>query len=294
MYWGALKIKKGIEWEEFHNAMNETARTNVESWRPLFDFISTFDSVFTDLIDRSTAIEGERPQDYVALILATRSFRLAIGGLTLAVSGYQDLVPNLLRTIWEINIRLIYMKRDPVKLAMGYLLHSAYEKINGMESGGKYYNETEKRSSYFYENLRINKDYYGYLERIAQNHGLNPKSTRKKYEKMKVAKMCKDLGIKIAYDIAYSHYCGFVHERNLATNYFMKETNNSRVFEAGPVDRFALETSKDTLKHLGMVLEAVADLVEDQQLTEKIKGVLIDLDLADKRVKSGVDKQDIV
>ncbi len=259
-------VKPPYGWKEFHTVMNYMAEINEIKDSQLLDLIKKYDHFVCKLVNRSTSYKSNRPQDYVVCILGARSFRLATGGIYLAVSGYSDLSPNLGRTIWEISLRLINMKSNPVASSLGYLLFSCAEDLSIDEAELKYRTENNLELVYIPDHIKAKKEYFNKLKSEASKKGLNPDKIQKKYGKISIYKICKELGIEKAYKVNYGYDCGHVHERNLTTHTIVKETKGGREFELGPINEACLEGAADILTNLSLALYAAAEIVEDKKL----------------------------
>lgn len=261
-----MTVKPPYGWKEFHPVMNFIAESNEKKGPELLGLVKNYDFFVGKLVNRSTSYISDRPQDYVACILGARSFRLAIGGIHLAVSGYPDLSPNLGRTIWEISLRLFNMKSNPVEASLGYLLYSCSEELSIDQTEFEYRTENNLELGYIAEHIEAKRNYFNKLKSEASSKGLNPDMIQKKYGKLSIYKICQKLGIEKAYKVNYAYDCGHIHERNLTTNYIVKTDEDGRKFELGPINEACLESVADILTNLSLSLSAAAEVVEDKDL----------------------------
>src|SRR2546421_8875326 len=108
-----MDIPSTFTWYQFRHVMGWLAKDYEKRAKPLLDLFREFDDLVGLFTLRELGYGSERPHDGVACTLAVRAFRLTTGAIHLALSGYSDATPNLTRTVWEIGIRLLDMRRDP-------------------------------------------------------------------------------------------------------------------------------------------------------------------------------------
>lgn len=127
-----IELRK-FDWNWYHENLIRCVQNAEPNCQYLLDLIEEFDSVAKGLTERDMSIDSDRPHDYIVPVLAVRSYRLAISAIWNALSGFPDSVPNLIRTIFEIGIRLLDMTDDPVAASLGYLMQGAQEEVSTIQ-----------------------------------------------------------------------------------------------------------------------------------------------------------------
>ena len=260
--------------------MDEFSVLNNENWQPLLDLIRSYDSLTDKVLHRPTSPASDRPQDYVISILVTRSFRLAISGIRLALSGYPDSVPNLDRTIFEISIRLLDIGGNPISGSLGYLIQGSAEEISAMEAELNHRTKTGEVTGNLGVNLESMRKHMSLYESLARRHNLNPRKIQKQHGILNVRNVCKKYGIEKAYFVDYCYYSSHVHEKNVATSEFLKDREGIRQFEFGPIADGCVECVVDVLRNLGMVISIASDILQDKDINRSIRAMRAKLDEA--------------
>lgn len=259
---------KRYEWEWFSRNMSSLAAINGNRWCALVDLVAEADALVARLVDRPLSYAEERPQDYVASILAVRSFRLSTSAIWLAASGYPDSAPNLIRTVWEIGIRLLDLKVSPVAGALGFLLEGEQIKVATMKAESDYRLARGEATGNLDANMQAAREMISSLEAFSLRHGLDPVKIRKSHGRLKFGAICREHGIEKAYFVNYRDMTGYAHESNLASNEFFAASHGRGRFDLGPITYGSLETSVDALTQLALTLSHAVDVIQDPQLVK--------------------------
>lgn len=261
------------EWRHFREVICAFAAKNEKKAAPILEFFGACDRIVGRIVSRPLGIDSDRPQDYVVAILAARAFRLTTGAVFLDLSGYPDLGPNLVRTVWEIGIRLIAMHEDPRQAAYGFLLHSSAEKLAYLEAEIAYRRSSGEALGLLEANLDLRRKHQEEVCNAARKRGMDPVEAQKRFGKLNVRAVCERVGIEKAYKVTFAFYSSFVHEKNAATHEFLESDRGVARFELGPLVETPLAGTFDALKTLFLVLGFAADLLEDSALSRETKGL---------------------
>jgi hypothetical protein len=255
-----MRQDPAVDWDRLRATMERLEAEAEEECAALLQLVLPLDRLTVRLVARETSPASDRPQDYVACVLATRSFRLAIASLHLAMSGYPDVGPNLYRTLWEIVVRLAHIESHPVHGALGYLLQGADEQVSAAradaDDGGP---EGDAHVA------RCEERYAGHVE-SARALGLDAEEIRRRHGKLNFRDVCKEHGIERSYLVNFVWSSGYVHEKNLATAEFVWSSGDERFFELGPIRSARAEAMADALGMLIQALGLSASIVGDESV----------------------------
>jgi hypothetical protein len=266
------------EWRHFREVICRFAAKNETRAAPLLEFFGTCDRIVGRIVSRPLGIDSHRPQDYVIATLAARAFRLTTGAVFLDLSGYPNLGPNLVRTVWEIGIRLIDMHEDPRKAAYGFLLHSVSEELRHLEAEIAYRRSSGEALGFLEANAHSRARHREEVRDAAQKRGIDPNEAEERFGKLNVRVVCERVGIEKAYKTTFAFYSSFVHEKNAATPEFLESDRGLARFELGPLVGTPPAGTFDALKTLVLVLGFAADLLEDSALSKDTKVLSKELD----------------
>jgi hypothetical protein len=257
--------RSAYPWIWFQQAMSNLARKNGGAHRALYDFVEPYDAFVSKFISRPHGLDTDRPQDYLACILLVRSFRLLVGGLWLAASGYADLSPNIGRTIFEILVRLIYSQKDPKAAALGFFLYGDIREIKTMETELGHLESKGLPVGNLRKNLETLRSHLVMLEGLASTRGIIPAEAVKTFGKLNIRQACQEIGIERSYLVDYSFESGHVHERNVTTNSFRTQSGAVAQYALGPINEptDAHASACDVFKYFGLVATNAAVLVQD-------------------------------
>lgn len=272
-------MPRTFPWSAFRATMADLAVRNERRCSKLYALIEPFDAFVGAVIRHPHGIDSERPQDCLACVLVVRSFRLAIGGLWLAASGYPELSPNLDRTIWEIGIRLVYSQKDPVTAALGFFIYAARREAESIEAELAHRRSRALDLEHFPENYQSVRSRQNWLESAAKARGIDVAKAVTTFGKLNIREACREIGIEKAYLVDYAFDSGYIHERNLATESFLSVSGSIGEYELGPTEGGPVcEATFDILKSFSLVAEGAARLLEDESVltkAEKLRGRLI-------------------
>lgn len=243
-------------------------------WGDIFKYIPILDHVVAKIIDRPLSYAYERPQDFVTAILSVRAFRLTIGGLHIASSGYPDLTPNISRTVWEISLRLLLLKENPIKGSIGYLLFGVSEEIKSLDAEIEHRKSRQQVLGKLERNRKTIKEYHDELKAIAKKRGINPDQAQKEFGKINTKKLCKKYGIGKAYKVNFAFQSGFIHARYETRQDFYEESSGMRTFNMGLLESGCREAALDALLNLALVISFAAEVVEDKKVITETDSIL--------------------
>ncbi len=258
--------RDGLGWDYFRFAMADTYRRCLPSATPILALVQKYDRFFGRLVSRDLGTYGERPQDLMACAMGVRAFRLTIGALWLALSGYTDITPSLSRGVWEIGLRLAHAEQDPRAATLGTWLRDAWKEKKAMQAlalregvdGARKAMEAHVQL----KGLELDK-----LTKQAASLGFDPDAIRKKYGAATIRDVCDDLGVPDAYEGSYAWYSAYTHNRSQVLSDFSRKVGNERLFEAGPkYHEEWLVFAACTMQHLATAAINAARLVEDRAL----------------------------
>lgn len=269
-----ISHKEYWNWDEFRAAMDGHLSSHTHESKDLLRLVQECDKIVSKIVDRPLSYVHERPQDFVAALLTTRSFRLCISAIRISLSGYPETVPNLTRTIWEIGLWLFLIQNDPIGASLGFLLSGGKQEIEMMEYDLQQRCSEKEHLGNLPKNLQTWKDYRETLEGIIRKHGLSLEDIRKKYKRLSPWKICKNLGLERAYKISYAFMSGHVHERGFANEVFLDESQSDvRKFVLGPVCSGCVEGVVDVLYTLIANLCGAAAIIGESDLEENCKEI---------------------
>lgn len=270
---------QAVDWPAFSRTMERLVAIGEVQCAPLLQIVEPVDRLLGRLVARETSPLSDRPQDYVACILAVRAFRLTVPSIHLALSGYPDACPNLYRTQWEICMRLLDMAVSPIEGAMGYLLQGAIEELSTARA------EQEDPGDGDVPMDRVSSEVgrltlrYSELEEHARSRGLDPEAVRRRHGNLNYRDVCRRFGIERSYLVNYAFSSGFVHEKNWATSAFVSSPlEGERLFELGPLPEARPEAMADALRLALMALSVAAGIVGDEALATEAEAITRGLD----------------
>ena len=260
-------MEESFGWPYFSSTMSRFAEDGERRFAPMLEVIELLDALVGKIVGRETSYASERPQDYVASILVTRTFRLTIASIRLALSGYSDACPNLYRTVWEISIRLLDMSREPVEAAIGFLLQNVHEELGAARAewesnpGGE--PATRENSNVSALEARQAK-----FEKAARLRALDPHQVRKRHGNLNYRSICESFEIEKAYLVNYAFSSGYVHEKNWATREFLSDGDDgTRQFNLAPTAGARSLAIHDALSVALQVMAITGGIVQDAEVT---------------------------
>lgn len=280
-----IRFDEHWQWERFRDAMSQLAQRNEKEYIDLLSFVGKADQVVGRIVSRDMGVDSDRPQDYVFAILAVRSFRLATGAVDLALRGYSDLGPNLVRTIWEIGIRLMDMQDNEPAAAYGFLLQGVHEKIEQLEADLADLKAHNQPVGFIEINLNNIKAHRDELSRIALKRGVDPEKARRRFGKTNFHDVCQRYGGAKGYKVSYGYLSSFVHEKNASTNEFLLSDRGMAQFNLGPNPDSNYAGVFDPLRYMILVLGFISDFLGDAQLALDTKSLAGELEAVRKRLE---------
>lgn len=267
------------DWCWFARNMQDVMHTNERLSAEVLDIVAGADALAHRIVARPTSAYSDRPQDYVASLLVSRSFRLAVSSIYLALSGYADSAVNLDRTVWEIGIRLLDMTRAPDAAALGYLLDSAQSEVDHLKVELQYREGEGLETAHLADHLANAESEVRDLTEAAHARDLDATKIKNKHGRLNFRQVCKDFGIEKAYLVNYAFASGHVHEKNMASSDYVTEANLERGFELGPLTdaRLARFSVMDALTNFCQVLSLASDIVEDPEAIEAAESLFAQL-----------------
>lgn len=261
------------KWTWFREAGLEALRTTEPKLKQLLDLIEEEDRLLSNLLDRETSWASERPQDYVSCVLSARAFRLTVSAIFISLSGYPDTAPNLIRSIWEISVRLLDLCDNPVSGALGYLLKGSTDEIRMMETELKHFLDTKANIGQLETNLQTCKDDRTKLRATASSHGLDPDLIEKRHGKMNVKKICARNGIEKSYKVDYTFGSLFAHSHHASMDGLIQNYENARLFILGPNTEETGGMVSDAISYMALVLDIAARIVGDTLLVKRTENL---------------------
>jgi hypothetical protein len=244
--------------------MVELAVRNEPRLARLYELVREYDEFVGVVLDRPHGLDTAHPQDYLASVLLVRSFRLMVGGLWLAASGYSDLSPNLGRTIWEIGIRLFYSQKEPVAAALPFFAYAADSDLASMEAELRHRRSRDEPVGKLPANCERVRAYRTWLESLAVAKGVDLPKALNLFGRLNLRQACREMGVEKAYLVDYAFASGHVHERNLTTVSFLAVSEGVGQYDLGPAEQADIDAvSADLLRDFSLVAEGAARLVGD-------------------------------
>jgi hypothetical protein len=266
--------KKFCEWDEFNEMMDINLSRQGVKCKHFLQLIQECDKIISKILNRPLSYAYERPQDFVTAILITRTFRLCISAIKISLSGYPEVVPNIIRTAWEIGLWLFLIQKDPIGASLGFLLSGIDEEIKMMEHDINLRRANKENLGNLEKNLEIQKNYRRELENIICKHEMSVAEIRKRYGKLSPREVCKRFGFESGYIGWYVFMSGHIHERGFANDIFLDESDeNVRKFILGPVDSSCVGGVIDALTTLISNLCTAAEIIGDNEVKENCKEI---------------------
>ena len=257
-------------WEWFRSSMAKATLWSEPPCRDALGLVREIDELVSQILAWPTSPFSERPQDYVVSLLVTRSFRLAVSTVHLSLAGYADSATVMQRTVWEIALRLLDMTTAPVEAASGYLLDSAAIEIGHLEAEVGYMEAEGEPLGFVPQNLEMAREHYADLRKAAADKGFAPDYLRGRHGRLNYRDVCRRFEMDRAYLVGYAFLGACAHEKNAASDDFVKEKDEHRDFEVGPVgppERNAA-TVFDVLGLMIGILPIAASIMERKDLVE--------------------------
>ncbi len=258
--------------------MHDSLTSNLIRWGEHFSIVHEYENIIMDFMEAYSKHDPVRIQDYVAILLAVRSFRLTISGVYLGLSGYPDSIPNLERTVIEILVRLIQIRTNPSEGAIGYLLSGKEEQIKAVNAEIEFRRVKGLDYSGFESSLDTLRRQYADLEGKALEIGCDPNKSIRNYGKLNVGQLIEKWGhpeLKRAYNVDFRNTCGFIHERNTATYLYSWSQKDKTWFHLGPAfQEECLAAAWDIVRVLGASIASAAEVFEDLAIIEKTRRLL--------------------
>jgi len=266
----------GLKWHL--SQMNDSLTSNLSKWGEHFSIMYEYENVLASFMEIYSKRDPVRFQDYVAILLAVRSFRLTISGISLGFSGYPDSVPNLNRTVFEIWIRLIHIKTSPSEGAIGYLLSGKEEEIKAISAEIEFRRGKGIDLSGLDKSLATLRKQYADLESKALEIGCDPNKSIRDYGRLNVGQLIGKWGypeLKRAYAVDFRNTCGFIHERNEATYLYSWSEIDKTWFHLGPaVQEECFVAAWDIVRVLSASIASAAEVLEDLVIMDKTQHLL--------------------
>lgn len=256
------------DWHYYRARMSELAEQQKLPWHGLTSHVQTFRELTVRVIERDTAIDSPRPQDYVTSVLVTFAFRATIGSLHLAISGFPELATELNRKVWEIGLRLLQLHANPVEIAYGYLLHSVSKHIQILNDDVAYRKAHDIDSHALPANRDRLQKYQSSLVAIVKAKGLDADQLLKAYKSKSLRALAQELDIEQAYLTNYAFRSSFVHAQHHSEDEIVFTQDGERCFNLGPSSENADADAVDAVHCMAMVLVFAASVLEDSNLVE--------------------------
>jgi len=260
------------DWEALKTQMDRHASRHEAQLKELLAIVPECARTLSELFDKGVSDPENRPQDYVATLLAANSFRLCVCVMRLYLSGYPRAAQVVGRTVLEISLWLGQIEKDPVAASLAYLVASADEQL---EMGERYRENLpsqvllEAADEYLVRwNERRAK-----VERLIRQHGLCPSAVRKKYpRRANVRDVCTDLGLDSGYKTVYAHRSLRAHGRYVSEGEFDAAfSDHQKSFELGPLCTDCAESAAVALHTLIMNLGSASTIIGEPGLESKCR-----------------------
>ncbi len=266
------------KWDSFLGELLPHLERFSGDWGEIFDILSGAEAVWRGIVEREAGIESERPQDFVAAILATQSFRIAVSDLILQLSGYSDEAVGLDRTLEDIWLRLSVISRDPEKAALGF--YNAYVDLEievTRMSISRAGDDAPALKEGFEENLRRLEDYRRKVKDLIRDRGYDPAELKKSYGRMRTAQAARSIHPEVAKRHKYRSAAqgAYIHARGFGVDRFILSYSPQRVYSIGPIY---------DLLNIMRIRETIAQLLENLRLAASLSG----LEGADEAVSSAL------
>jgi hypothetical protein len=266
----------GWNWESFLEELMPYVERFSGDWEGLFGVLAECKLIWGEIVEREAGIESDRPQDFVAAILATQSFRVALSDLLLQVSGYSDEAIGLDRTLDEIWLRLSLLVEEPEKGALGfYYAYVCLEMdVLRMHLSRPRAGE-ENLLKGFREDLARLEDYREQVRKLIGERGYRAKELKERYGKVRLAKAARALDPEAGRDHRFraAAQSAYIHARGFGIDRFILSHTPRRVFSIGPVyDNLTIMRIRETIGQLLDNLELASILVGIQGIGPRAAG----------------------
>jgi len=263
-------------WSWFRENMVKSLYKAEEQMPKTLGYYRKLDEVVCKLIETPTNPLKDVPQYLVAYDMSVRAFRLATSGIYLALSGYPDVAMGMKRAILEIVIRLLYMTSNAEEGAYGFLLDNAERDIAHLEEILKAREgpmvEIEKEIKL---NIKWTRKLYSDIAAIAKKKGYDIERAKKKYGKVRMSEMSRQVNLMDIYKTSYAFESRYVHSRMFYDTDAMHVEGNLMAYEMGPIEKGNCSAVHDILMILMTAVDlacALAGKESAKAICEKLEG----------------------
>lgn len=223
------------------------------------------------IVSFPSEMTGDRPHQYLASVWQVQTFRHTLSGISTALTGYPDAVSNLQRTVMETSVRLLYMKKDPVAVALAMLIGSRRRLIAVLRSEVDYRKAEGIDLMNFERNLEGLRKQVSALENAANKRGLDVNAIMRRYDKKTFWDICKDKDVCLTkwYKVSFGALSLAVHGNELDFDRTVFSKGDSTYVELGPIVDGERECAVlDSLLSLSMHTYSAARLLEYEDVLE--------------------------
>ena len=253
------------DWESFLEELMPYVERFSGDWEGLFDVLTECKAIWGEIVEREAGIESDRPQDFVAAILATQSFRVALSDLLLQISGYSDEAVGLDRTLDEIWLRLSLLVEEPEKGALGFYYAYVCLEIEVLRMHlSRSRPGEEGLLEGFREDLGRLEEYREQVRRLITDRGHRAGELKDRYGKVRMAQAARALDPETGREQRFraATQSAYIHARGFGIDRFILSHTPRRVFSIGPVyDNLTIIRIRETIGQLLNNLELASSLV---------------------------------
>lgn len=256
-------VSTPMMWPQLRNEMAQLMTDGEERYRPLLDLFPTAESIGRRIVEgeRSLAF-GDRPWEYVAAIATITAARLAVSGISLALSGYPDCAAILSRTIWENRLRLAWICKERLSRSLRFLWADADSEIRSIKAQPK---------DTIPDQEAVLASWVDYRQKIVQ-HGIHLGATEDVAKRLpSIFDLARELGQMQRHDTWYARHSQLAHARAATMMGFLASVKtiageNGMLF---PTRFYRLKALHSLGSELFSVLIGSAQLVGEHQLEEE-------------------------
>jgi len=240
------------------------AEERAREWGPVLSHLPALHALWGEIVCRPTAIDGDRPQDFVAAVLATTSFRSALVAVELRLMGYEHGAVGLDRTNQDISLRLYQILKKPVEASIGLFMSSLDLKVSALEKFHALPGADPHRGNLDGNLARLLERRDQFCLQIAER-GLDPVALAMEFGQIGFGKVARSISEEDGKQYAFSAEVmgGVVHGRLFGfDDYVVDKPGAGRLFASSPCyGEFAVAGVADSIRAGFLNLAVAGEIV---------------------------------
>jgi hypothetical protein len=269
-------IDEYVDWFHINKKMNDKHDENSRIFIGVLFLIHECRQLLFQIIQTQNDYPNKKLIHDIMVSMLVRSFRHCLAATKVALSGYPDSAYVIVRTLWEIRIRIGILMEEPVEASYGFKIND----INDQIKIYKAYTDDEEKVNDYAAKLKEYEDMKNTIEIQIKSSGFNDQREQRiktlskllnyKDETSRIAQRKQTNSIKNEYQQLYAELCVASHGKSGLDYFFIYDDGDVRKVNINPVpdSRMIKRAVANTLEYMTLILLTGAAIVENGVIRE--------------------------